>query len=303
MPEKKEVNLIGLLHLFVVYIVWGSTYLAIRVGVRDGSGFAPFTFGFLRVFTAGIILLLWGKLSGHKIKFSRRDFLTLLGSGLLLWIGGNGLLLIAEKKLDSNLVALIVTSLPIWVTGFEALLDKQLPSWRMVLSLLVGFGGIFVLSFPILLSGVQADVLSVFIALIASMGWGLGTLLQSRHPTELSTRVSSGYQQLFGGLAFGILALVFQEARPTPTPEAWAALAYLLIFGSILAFTSYVTALQILPTKIVMTYPYVNPIIALLLGWLLLQEALTPWTMGGAVLVLLGVAGVYGERSKQENRA
>jgi len=93
------------------------------------------------------------------------------------------------------------------------------------------------------------------------------------------------------------LALVFREPRPTPTPEAWLALGYLLVFGSILAFTSFVTVLQILPTKVVMTYPYVNPVIAMFLGWLLLREPITAWTIGGAGLVLLGVAaamtGIY----------
>jgi len=298
LPEKKEITPAGLLNLFIVYIVWGSTYLAIRVGVREGAGFPPFTFGFLRVAIAGIILLLWSKLRGYSIKLTRRDFFTLLGSGLLLWIGGNGLILIAEQRIDSSLAALIVASTPIWVAVFEALLDKKLPTWRTVVALLIGFTGILILSFPILSSGVEADALSVFMVLAASVSWGLGSILQSRRPTKLSTGVSSGYQQLMGGLAFGIFALAFQEPRPNPTPEAWLAWGYLLIFGSFLAFTSYVTVLQMLPTKIVMTYSYVNPVIAMFLGWLLLQEPITTWTIGGAGLVLLGVAGVFRERGK-----
>ncbi len=295
---KKEITPAGLLNLFVVYIVWGSTYLAIRFGVREGAGFPPFTFGFLRVATAGVLLLLWGKFRGKAISLTWRDFLTLLGSGLLLWIGGNGLVVLGEQRIDSSLAALIISSTPIWVAAYEAVLDKRLPSWRTVAALLVGFSGILVLSFPIFISGVQADARSVFMIVGASLSWGLGTVLQSRRPTQLSTVVSSGYQQLIGGIAFGILALVFREPRPTPIPEAWLALAYLLVFGSLLAFTSYVTALQILPTKIVMTYPYVNPVIAMFLGWLLLREPITPWTIGGAGLVLLGVAGVFRERRK-----
>ena len=301
MPEKKEITPAGLLNLFIVYIVWGSTYLAMRVGVRDGSGFPPFTFGAIRIATAGVLLLLWSKLRGQSIKLSRRDFLTLLGSGLLLWIGGNGLILVAEQRIDSSLAALIVASTPIWVAVFEALLDKRLPSWRMVVALLIGFSGILVLSFPVFNSGVKADALSIFMVLAASVSWGLGTILQSRRPTNLSARVSSGYQQLLGGLAFGVLALAFHEPVPHPLPEAWLALGYLLVFGSLIAFTSYVTVLQIMPTKIVMTYSYVNPVIAMFLGWLLLREPITSWTIGGAGLVLLGVAGVFNERRKSLN--
>jgi len=216
----------------------------------------------------------------------------------LLWIGGNGLIVVAEQNADSSLAAIIVASTPIWVAGFEAILDKKLPSWRMVVSLVIGFAGIMVLSIPSLTTGIQADIFSVLLILAGSVSWGLGLLLQSRRPTQLTTRVSSGYQQFIGGLAFAFLALVFREPRPTPTPEAWLALGYLLVFGSILAFTSFVTVLQILPTKVVMTYPYVNPVIAMFLGWLLLREPITAWTIGGAGLVLLGVAGVFHERKK-----
>jgi drug/metabolite transporter (DMT)-like permease len=101
---------------------------------------------------------------------------------------------------------------------------------------------------------------------------------------------------LFGAIGFAIVALLLGEPKPTPTPQAWAAFAYLVIFGSVFAFTAYVTALQKLPTRIVMTYAYVNPVLAVLLGWAVLNEQITIWTIGGSLLVLLGVAGVFRER-------
>jgi len=105
--------------------------------------------------------------------------------------------------------------------------------------------------------------------------------------------VSSGYQQLFGGIFFVVIALIVGEKLPTPTTEAWMAWGYLVVFGSLLAFTSFVSALQLLPTSLVTTYAYVNPVIAVLLGWLILREAITPWTVAGGLLVILGVMGIF----------
>jgi len=128
------------------------------------------------------------------------------------------------------------------------------------------------------------------------LSWGTGSVLQSRYQVNLSTAVSAGYQQIIGGLCLLFIAMLMNEPMPQPVMEAWFAWGYLLLFGSILAFTSFVNALRLLPTKIVMTYPYVNPVIAVFLGWLILEEAVSMWTLAGAILILLGVAGVFRER-------
>ena len=297
MENKQEINKMvtpaGLIHLFIVYFVWGSTYLAIRVGIRPGAGFGPFWFGGLRVLVAGTILILWGVFRGRNIRPSRSDLLTLAVTGLLLWIGGNGLVVIAERQIDSNLAALIVASTPIWVAIMDTAIDSKIPSRRVILSLLIGFLGILTLSYPVLTSGVRADFLSVLALLMASISWSSGLVLQTRRPVSLDLGVSSGFQQLFGGIYFMIIALSVGEPPPTPTIEAWMAWGYLVIFGSIIAFTSFVSALQILPTRLVTTYAYVNPVIAVLLGWLILEEAVTYWTIAGGILVLIGVTGIY----------
>jgi len=291
--ENKKVTPAGLLHLFVVYFVWGSTYLAIRIGIRDGAGFQPFWFGGLRVLAAGVILLLLGYLSGKKLRPNWHDLKVLVASGFLLWIGGNGMVVLAEQRLDSGIAALIVASTPIWVASFESILDKKMPSLLLIASLIVGFGGIIVLSLPLLTSGVRADTLSVLAVLLASFSWSFGLVLQTREPVDLSRGVSSGYQQLFGGFFFVFIALLVREPLPTPTTEAWLAWGYLVVFGSILAFTSFVSALQMLPTTLVTTYAYVNPVIAVLLGWFILQEPVSTWTVGGGFFVLIGVTGIF----------
>jgi len=299
--DKKEITPAGLAHLFVVYFVWGSTYLAIRVGIRSGSGFEPFWFGGLRVLAAGTILILWGLIRGKKIQPSGRDLLILAGSGLLLWIGGNGLVILAERRVDSGLAALIVSITPIWVALIESVIDKRMPSARFIIALLIGFGGVSILSYPVLASGIKADVLSIIFLLLAALSWSTGLVLQTRKPVDLARGVSSGYQQLFGGIFYVIIALVVGEKLPTPTIEAWFAWGYLVVFGSLLAFTSFVSALQILPTNLVTTYAYVNPVIAVLLGWVILREPITPWTVAGGLFVILGVMGIFRENKEREN--
>ena len=293
---EKPLNISGLLNLFVVYIVWGSTYLAIRVAVRDGSGFSPFMLGASRVISGGIILLVWSAIRRKRMIPNRQEFFMLLLSGLLLWFGGNGLVSWAEQRADSGLAALIIAAVPIWVAIVTAIVDRELPTIRMVAALLVGFAGIAILSVPTLTSGIQSDFWSIIALLGAGLSWGIGSVLQSRKPVSLDVEVSAGYQQALGGLGLLSMALILREPIPAPIQEAWVAWGYLLLFGSIFAFTSFVRALQLLPTKIVMTYPYVNPVIAVFLGWLILEETVSLWTFGGAALVLLGVAGVFRER-------
>jgi drug/metabolite transporter (DMT)-like permease len=301
MKIDKSLNGAGLLHLMVVYIVWGSTYLFIRIAVQGDQGFPPFILGGTRVLTGGIILLAWSKLRGQRIRPTRQELITLFLSGLLLWVGGNGFLNWAETRVDSGLASLIIAAIPIWVVIVTTIVDRKMPTARLVGALLVGFVGILVLSYPTLRSGESADIWSIGMLMFAGLSWGIGSVLQSRRPVKLTPVVSAGYQQLFGSFGFLVFILLLGESWPTPSQEAWLAWVYLVIFGSLFAFTSYVTAIKLLPMKIVATYAYVNPVIALFLGWLILSEDITLWTIAGAFLVLLGVGGIFRERYRGTN--
>jgi len=298
MNSEKKVTWAGMLNLLVVYFVRGSTYLAIRVAVREGSGFPPFAMGAMRILPAALILISWGALNRQRLKLTRRELVTLLFSGLLLWLGGNGLVNWSEQRADSSVAALTIAATPIWVAIIEAILDRRMPSLRFVGALLIGFSGIAVLSWPVLRSGVRADILSIFGLLVAGFSWGSGTILQSRRQVGVHSAMSAGYQQLFGGIGFVLVFILSNEPIPNPVPEAWWAWGYLVVFGSIFSFTAYVRAVELLPTSVVMTYPYVNPVIAVFLGRIILNEPITFWTIAGAVLVLLGVAGIFNERRK-----
>jgi drug/metabolite transporter (DMT)-like permease len=291
-------NWVGFANLFVVYIVWGSTYLAIRVTVKDDGGFAPFILGLTRVITGGSLLLLWGKLRKERLRPTREEILTLLVTGCLLWVGGNGLVVWAEQRAESGLASLMLAATPIWIALIEAIIDRKLPTGRLTAALLVGFSGIAVLTAPNLKSGFSADAASIFALLLAGLSWGAGSIYQSRRPTRMGSVVNAGYQQVVGAIGFSVLVFISGETWSPPDSTAWMAWGYLVIFGSLLAFTSYLRAIELLPMKVVATYSYVNPVIAVFLGWLILGEKVTPWVLGGAALVLLGVMGVFQERTR-----
>jgi len=292
-------NAAGFFHLIVVYIVWGSTYLAIRIAVREGAGFTPFMMAGSRLGVAGLILLGWAILSKQSLGISISGFVPLALSALMLWLGGNGLVTWGSQYVDSALTALIVASVPVWAAGIEAGVDRRLPTWRLVRALVVGTAGILVLSFPALRGGARSNLLPLGAVVLASFTWAAGTLLQSRKRPSVTSVVASSYSMLVGSVGFGLLAILNKEPLPRPSTEAWLAWIYLVIFGSVVAFTSYSQALRLLPTQIVTTYSYVNPIIAVFLGWLVLREQVTFWTVGGAALVLLGVTGVFRENARQ----
>lgn len=295
-------NVRGLLHLCVVYIVWGSTYLAIRVAVREGAGFPPFIMAAARVFVACVILFAWARIVRGRTRITKREAGVLFIVAVLLWVGGNGLVAFAEKRAESGYAALLVGALPIWVAIMEATIDRKRPTPRFIGALLIGLSGVAVLNGPVLMEGTMEDIIAMIALLAAPIFWGMGSILQRRRPAKIGPEATSAWQQLFGGVALLLVAVLVGEPMPTPIPEAWVAWSYLVIFGSVFAFTSFIKALTLLPTPVVMTYAYVNPVVAVFLGWLILREPFTMWTAAGSVLVLLGVAGVFNEK-RRESRA
>jgi drug/metabolite transporter (DMT)-like permease len=190
----------------------------------------------------------------------------------------------------------------LWVASIEAAVDRRWPTWRLFVALLVGLSGIAVLTGPRLMAGGSADGWALLALVGAGLSWGMGLVLQQRHPVRLKPAVSAAYQQLFGAVSLGVTALIVGEPWPSPSTDAWLAFGYLTIFGSLVAFTSFVVALRLLPATVVTTYAYVNPVIAVLLGAVVLGEAITGWTLAGAALVLLAVALIFRERSRRQHR-
>ncbi|MCP4901496.1 MAG: EamA family transporter [bacterium] len=287
----------GLIHLWVTWVVWGSTYLAIRITVSPGAGFGPFWLGASRTLLAGAVLLMVARLRGIRLRLSGRELIVLTATGILMWVGGNGGVNWAEQRVDSGLAALIVGSMPLWIAAMESVIDRRPPTLLLSSSLVAGFVGIVVLTQPMRAQGAESDLIGVLVILAGTVCWGSASLYLSRNSLQLDPLALSGYQQILGGIGFTVLALSLGEALPQPTATAWVAWSYLVLFGSLLAFTSYVQVLRLLPTSIAMTYTYVNPVIAVLLGWAILSEPVTRHTFGGMALVLFGVYGVFQERA------
>lgn len=290
--------LTGLLCLLVTYVVWGSTYLGIRVAVRPGAGWPPFWLGATRVFAAAAILLLVCWLRRVRIRPSAADLVVIAGSGVLMWVGGNGAVNWAEQRIDSGLAALVVGAMPMWVVLMESLIDRRRPSFGLVVSLIVGFAGLGVLILPMWRGGLHGDLAGVAAVVLAAVCWGGGSVWLSRRPVTVDSMVLAGLQQIFGGFGFLAMVLIVAEPLPTPTPEAWGAWVYLMLFGSVFAFTCFIHAVKVLPVSLVSTYTYVNPVIAVFLGWLLLSEPVTGYTFAGTILIIGGVYGVF--RAKRD---
>lgn len=294
--DSARLSTTGLLNLFVVYAVWSATYLAIRVAVSPG-GFPPFAMGAGRMAAAGLILVAFSLATRIRLRASFRELAIMAITGTLLWVGCNGLVMWAEQYANSGFTALMTTSTPIWTAFLDAVWSRRVPPLLLACSLLIGFCGLGVLLAPSLAHGQGVELASGIAILAAAVCWSLGSLIQTRYPVGLAAPAVSGYQHLFATLGFLALTLCFGEPFPRPSLTALAAWFYLTVFGSVFAFTSFITALRLLPLNIAMTYAYVNPLLALVLGWLILGEQITPWTLVGAILVVLGVVGVF--RSQQ----
>ncbi|MEW6517639.1 MAG: EamA family transporter [candidate division FCPU426 bacterium] len=287
----------GYFYLVIIYIVWGTTYLAMRVGVGPGSGFPVFSFGAARCLAAAGLLFLIARLRSQRISLSRRELGFLAATGIGMWVMAHGLVLVAEQYIASGFAAVAVSTSPIWVLLFTAWMHKTRPDWRQGLFVLVGFLGVVSLIYPELRHSSFHGTFSVVLLVVAPICWAVSSLVVRRYPQRLSTFTVSAYQHLFGGLGFGILSLLSREPWPAPTPAAWTALGFLVVFGSVIAFTSFIKALSLLPTQVVTTNTYVNPIIAVILGALILREQVTVWTLAAMVLVGLSVAGVIRSQS------
>jgi drug/metabolite transporter (DMT)-like permease len=284
--------------MLTLYVVWGTTYLAIKVGLD--ADLPPALFAGLRLLPAGVILFAIAKARGASLRVARGDLRIVAIVGVLLLVGGQYGTFVAEQFVPSGLSALIVAVLPLWIALAESLFpDMQRPSAAGWLGLGIGFAGLAVLLWP-RLTGVSAgtrELIGVAIQILATWLWAAGTIYSKRRPVRADGMVVTGYQMLIaGGVTLLIGTALGEWARLDITPKGAAALAYLTIFGSCVAFSAFIYALAHLPASKVMTYAYVNPVIAVFAGWaagsvgLVPAEPVTVAVLAGMVVIIAGVA-------------
>lgn len=280
------------LALAVVCLVWGTTYLGMRIGVQT---FPPLLFSGIRHTTAGVALLLFLRLSGKLPKMAGSALLRQAIPGVLMIALGNGLIGWSERFIPSGLAALIIAIMPVYVVGINYFsgIDTKPLNRSIVLGLLLGCAGIGLIFRDNVQDLANPDYFkSVLVAFAACLAWASGSIYAKQNPTSGSALVNSAVQLTSGGLALllgGVLFDNIQEIK-TVSMESLYALLYLILFGSLLAYICFLYALEKLPVGLASIYAYINPFIALVLGALVLDEPLT-WLTGLALLAAL--AGVW----------
>jgi drug/metabolite transporter (DMT)-like permease len=285
-----------------VCLIWGTTYLAIRIALET---IPPALIGAIRYTLAGGILAAVLHLRGERLP-PKEYWPGLALAGVLMVAVGNGAVIWAEQWVPSGFAALLIAATPFWMVGIESFLPNgERFSLRVGAGLLLGFVGIILLVWPDLLSGGASGrqfALGVGALQCACLGWALGSSYSKRHGTQQNALGAAALQMIFGGLLMLLIASVTHEwQRLILTPRTLAAELYLLLMGSLVGYPAYVFALRHLPVSTVSLYAYANPVIAVLLGSLLLEEPFGPRVIVAAGLVFLGSAVVRwsGERAKK----
>jgi drug/metabolite transporter (DMT)-like permease len=279
----RRAGLAAWLCLVIVYFVWGSTYLAIRIGVET---MPPLLMAAARNLIAGMILfpIAWRKVRRWP---TRAEWIGTAVVGVLLLVA-NGVVGLGEKSVPSGMAALLVATVPLWLLGIDAGLNHARLGLAPLGGLLLGLAGVALLSG--LGTGGKVSVTGALTILGAAAMWALGTIMARRGTLPSSAALASGMEMLIGGVALLILSAVTGEFSSLHVGQisarSWWALAYLIVIGSIVAFSAYGIAVRSLPTATVATYAYVNPVIAVLLGALILGEHLTTAMIAGGVLIV-----------------
>jgi drug/metabolite transporter (DMT)-like permease len=312
MPEtsqKAASPLLVIIAFATVYLVWGSTYFFIRTA--EIGGLPPFLLGALRFTTAGILLMAWCIVKKEKI-FVAKDILSAAVTGVLLLFVGNGIVIWSEKTLPSAMVAILVSSAPIWFV----LLDR--PNWALnfknkatIFGLIIGFAGVFLLFSDQIKSifggsGAQSNLPWMLLLLLGTISWSAGSLYSKSHPTTISASTGTAWQMIIAGIVYIPVSFLRGEYKQIDIhsiqTNSWFSMLYLIIFGSIAAFSAYVWLLQVRPATQVSTYAYVNPVIAVILGIVFAGENISVTQIAGLAVILFSVLLINMAKYRKERQ-
>jgi drug/metabolite transporter (DMT)-like permease len=269
-----------------IYVLWGTTFLAIRIAVHEVP---PLFAAGVRFFTAGVLLYVFTRLRGTAGP-TRLEWKNLAVIGLVMFVAEYGPLFWAEKYLTSGLTSILAATIPLITIALEMLVFHMQPfRWGVMGATLLGFFGVGVLVLPN--SGGNVALVPCLAVLLGSVGWALGSVLQRRMKMPASRPLTSGGAMMLGGAGLLVLSGMFGELHPFPHVSLRAALAlgYLITCGSLLAFTAFVWLLGRMPASKISSHAYVNPVVAVALGYFIAKEQLTGRTLVGAAIVLVSV--------------
>jgi drug/metabolite transporter (DMT)-like permease len=280
------------LSFLAVYLIWGSTYLAIRFAIET---LPPFIMAGVRYLAAGAVLFAWGLRDG--VRPTRDHWREALLLGALFFLGGNGAVVWAEQRIPSGIASLLIATMPLWVVVLEWLRPGGArPHPLVAAGVVLGFGGLLLLMSGNEADSTRIDLAGAVVLIGGALSWAVGSLYALHADLPRSLPLASGMEMLaggvlltLGGLAGGELGAVRVEAI---SARSVLAFAYLVVFGSIVAFSAFRYLVDTAPPSRVSTYAYVNPVVAVVLGWLLAGEVITAETLTGAVVIVGAVAMV-----------
>lgn len=290
-PDQRRHRFLTILCFGLVYVFWGSTYLVIDIAVEQ---IPPALMCGVRFLIAGIFMLLYCRLKGESIHYSARQMMQLAVIGVLLLMGGNLTLSYAEQYVPTGLSALLISVTPLWFLALDSLLlGHHRISRRGLGGLALGAAGTVVLLWPqlVVTGNLNRRELWFSLSLLGgSFSWAFGSILSKRWQPGRVSLSATGWQITFAGLANMLYAILNRDlARTVWTPRGVGAIAYLVVGGSWIGYTSYIWLLGHVPTSKVSTYAYVNPVVAVFLGWLVLKEPVDKFILAGSAIVVASV--------------
>ena len=298
--QQRPNRAVLVLAFFLIYFIWGSTYLAIRYAIES---IPPFLMAGVRFSTAGALLYLFMRLTGTPNP-SMKQWLNLGIVGTFLFLGGNGLVVWSEQFIASGLAALLVSLLPLWLITLDWLwAGGSPPTLRGCIGIGMGIIGVVVLIDPGQLASTDLDITGALVTILASLLWATGSIYSKKFTQPQSIFMSAACQMLGGGVAILLVSLLLGEwgrfDAGDVTLVSFSAFSYLAVFGSIVAISAYVWLLQNAPAASVSTYAFVNPAVAIFLGWLIAGEEINLHIVLGAGIILAGVVLVISAQNRR----
>ena len=285
--SRKTVLII--LAFFAIYIIWGSTYLLNKISV---SQLPPFFLASVRFLFASMIIFIIAKSLGISLSISKKQLLNTTIAGFLFLTMGNGLAVLALKYLDSGFAALEISAQPLVILIMMRVFQGKTIKLMSYIGVVLGFIGIFLLVSQKEIINKEGQILGMILIFVCMLSWAYASIFVGKADLPKNSFVNTGYQMLTGGIMLGIISLVLNESWSLPTtwhPEVQWAMIGLIVFGSIIAFTSFNYLLKEVSPEKVATSTYVNPVIALILGWWVLNEHISLQSIIAAVVLLTGV--------------
>jgi len=288
MEQKPNIPLI-ILAFFSIYVIWGSTYLLNKIAVSE---LPAFMLAGLRFVIAGILIFALARILGHTISISWRQFKNATLAGFLFLTFGNGVVVWALKFVDSGFAALEISAQPLLVLLLMRIFQGKKIQTMSIVGVVLGFVGIYLLVSQKQVISQEGSVLGMVLIFMAMLSWGYGSLFVGKADLPSNYFVNTGYQMLTGGTMMLLISLILGEKWSSPfewSGKVQLSMVLLILFGSIVAFTAFNYLLRVVSPEKVATSSYVNPIIALLLGWYFLDEQITTQSVVAAVILLTGV--------------